>query len=66
MKDILNSGCKVILIALIAFLITGGAFGPEAGLSGFAALAVACVFLWLWSRAIALLDTEPKDAIITL
>ena len=26
MKDILNSGCKVILIALIAFLITGGAF----------------------------------------
>ncbi len=49
-----------------ADLITGGAFGPEAGLSGFAALAVACVFLWLWSRAIALLDTEPKDAIITL
>jgi membrane protease YdiL (CAAX protease family) len=35
-----------------ADLITGGVFGPEAGLSGVVAMAVACVFLWLWSRAI--------------
>lgn len=32
-------------------LITGGAFGPEAGLSGFIALVLACVCLRLWSRA---------------
>lgn len=31
-------------------LITGGAFGPEAGLSGFIALVLACVCLRLWSR----------------
>ncbi|MBC7250885.1 MAG: CPBP family intramembrane metalloprotease [Anaerolineae bacterium] len=30
--------------------ITGGAFGPEAGLSGLVALLLAGVFLWLWSR----------------
>ncbi|MCD6554516.1 MAG: CPBP family intramembrane metalloprotease [Anaerolineae bacterium] len=40
-----------------ADLITGGAFGPEGGLSGFAAMAVACIFLWLWSRAIASADS---------
>lgn len=39
-----------------ADLITGGAFGPEGGLSGFAALALACVLLWLWSRTIAHTD----------
>jgi membrane protease YdiL (CAAX protease family) len=39
-----------------ADLITGGIFGPEAGLSGFAAMAAACVFLWLWARAIAYAD----------
>jgi len=35
-----------------ADLITGGAFGPEAGLSGLTALVLACACLWLWSRAI--------------
>ncbi|MCR4407970.1 MAG: CPBP family intramembrane metalloprotease [Anaerolineae bacterium] len=32
-------------------LITGGAFGPEAGLSGFVALVLAWAGLGLWSRA---------------
>ncbi len=32
--------------------ITGGVFGPEAGLSGSLALILACAFLWVWSRVI--------------
>ncbi|MDY7041685.1 MAG: type II CAAX endopeptidase family protein, partial [Chloroflexota bacterium] len=42
-----------------ADLITGGAFGPEAGLSGLIALAVASVGLWLWSQAISRTDNTP-------
>jgi len=43
-------GLLVVEPSQAASLVTGGAFGPEGGLSGLAALAFGLVLLWVWSR----------------
>jgi hypothetical protein len=42
--------------------ITGGAFGPEGGLTGLGAQLLGLLILWLWAKRRAVVDLPPMES----
>ena len=61
-SGMISGGLLSIQVSQARSVITGGAFGPEGGLTGLGAQLLGLLILWLWAKRRAVMELPPMES----
>ena len=61
-SGVISGGLLSTQVSQAESVITGGAFGPEGGLTGLGAQLLGLLILWLWAKRRAVMDLPPMES----
>jgi hypothetical protein len=61
-SGVFSGGLLSTQVSQAKSVITGGAFGPEGGLTGLGAQLLGLLILWLWAKRRAVMDLPPRES----
>jgi membrane protease YdiL (CAAX protease family)/ADP-ribose pyrophosphatase YjhB (NUDIX family) len=61
-SGMISGGLLLTRVSQAGKAITGGAFGPEGGLTGLGAQLIGLLILWLWAKRRAVVDPTPVES----